>query len=461
MMMKIVRFDDSLPTLADVVRAELGVEALRVGTVLRDAAGCLAFFAAAPLDGQTVERLSAKLRDALGAYARTDRVVAGADDYGSAVVRKDPSALTVSAGKDNPVVRLVDRRLVGADWLHAPSPPATPPPRLVFASLKGGVGRSTALAVVAAHLASQGKRVLALDLDMEAPGLGALLLTPEILPRYGMVDALVENGLSRLDEGFYADLVGPSDLAGRGGRIDVVPAIGRRSLENPADVLAKIARAYAEDVRSDGTVETLLDQIRAIIDHLAEPTRYDAVLVDARAGLHETTAAAVLGLGAEVLLFGLDEPQTFQGYALMLAHLARFVLPGAPVPEWSERLTMVQGKAPADADERAGFALRCRDLFANVGLGPPPSAPPSDVPLPAGPFKDVPWDDDLSDEAVLPVEWALREPLAVMHNEQFYRFDPHRRRDLLADGVYRTTFSDLLDQIDSMLKSAEENRDPS
>ncbi|WP_437751326.1 KGGVGR-motif variant AAA ATPase [Sorangium sp. So ce1389] len=451
--METVRFDDSLPRLVDVIGSTLGDEALRAGTILRDAVGCLAFFAAAPLDEETVSDLSTKLRDALGAYARPDRVVAGADDYGAAAVRADPAALVVLVGERH--VRLVDKRLVGADWLHAPSPPARPPPRLVFASLKGGVGRSTALAVVAGHLASRGRRVLAVDLDMEAPGLGSLLLSVETLPEFGVIDALVENGLSGLDEAFFADLVGPSELAAMGGRIDVVPALGRRSLKNPADVLAKIARAYAEDVRSDGSVASILDQVRAIIDHLAEPTRYDAVLVDARAGLHETTASAVLGLGAEVLLFGLDEPQTFQGYAVLLAHLARFAPPGVTAPEWLERLTMVQGKAPADAEERVDFAQRCRDLFANAGLGPKAPSAANTVTLPAGPFKDVPWDDSLSDEEVLPPEGSLREPLSVLYDAQFQRFDPLRQRDLLSEGIYRATFGDVLERVDTILKSAE------
>jgi MinD-like ATPase involved in chromosome partitioning or flagellar assembly len=455
-MLKIVRFDDSLPLLAGVIRSELGADALENGTVLRDAVGCLSFFAAQPLDEVTIGRLSLKLREALGAYARPDRVVAGAEDYGSAVVRADPSALIVAVGSDKRSIRLVDRRLVGADWLHAPSAPAPPPARFVFASLKGGVGRSTALAVVAAHLASQGKRVLVVDLDMEAPGLGPLLLTTETLPEFGIIDALVENGLSGLDERFYADLVGPSDLANKSGKIDVIPALGQRSLNNPADVLAKIARAYAENVRPDGTVVTLLDQVRAIIDHFADPTRYDAILVDARAGLHETTASAVLGLGADVLLFGLDEPQTFQGYALMLAHLARFVPAGGPLPEWVERLTMVQGKAPADAEERDGFVQRCRDLFETAGLGPPPPTGTGEVELPAGPFSKVPWDDDLPDEDVLPPSYALPEALAVLYDAQFQRFDPLRRRDLLSDSVYRTTFGDLLNRFDEILKSAEE-----
>lgn len=453
-----VRFDDSLPLLAEAVAAELGEEALAAGTVLRDAAGRLAFFAATSLDQEGVGRLGRRLRAALGVYARTDRVVASADDYGAMTVRADPSALHVRA--EGRLIRLVDRRLVGADWLRAPSPPAPPPPRFVFASLKGGVGRSTALAVMAAHLAAHGGRVLAVDLDMEAPGLGALLLTQETLPEYGVVDALVEGGLATvdapLDDRFYADLVGPSALADRRGRIDVIPAFGSRAVRHPADALAKLARAYAETPRPDGTVATTLDQVRALIDRFAQPSRYDAILLDARAGLHETTAAAVLGLGAEVLLFGLDEPQTFQGYAMLLAHLARFVPAGGPDPEWLSRLTLVQGKAPTDPEERAGFRQRCLALFSEAGLGPAQPPESGEVFLPAGPsFREIPWDDDLPDEEVLPAESPLREALAVLDDARFRGFDPQRRRDLLSEGVYRATFAELLTLIAGTVLPAE------
>ncbi|MDC0749592.1 ParA family protein [Polyangium mundeleinium] len=451
--MKTVRFDDSLPILTNVIRSTLGDAAMRDGTVLRDAAGCLAFFSAAPLDEITAESLSATLRDALGAYARSDRVIAGSDDYGSAAVRADASALTVLV--EHFPVRLVDRRLVGADWLHAPNPPAGPPPRVVFASLKGGVGRSTALAIVAAHLAGRGCRVLAVDLDMEAPGLGAMLLTKETVPEFGMLDALVENGLTGLDETFYADLIGASELAGKRGRIDVIPAFGRRSLENPADVLAKIARAYAEDVRQDGSVATLLEQVRAIVERCADPERYDAVLIDARAGLHESTASAVLGLGAEVLLFGLDEAQTFQGYKAMLAHLARFLSPTAKTPEWLERLTIVQGKAPIDAEERASFVQSCHELFIAAGIVTAPEAAVNEVVLPAGPFGDVPWDEELSDDAVLPAASPVPDPLAILYDARFQRFEPLGRRDLLSEAVYRATFGALIEWIDALVMSGD------
>jgi hypothetical protein len=98
--------------------------------------GRLAFFSSATLDVSTVEKLSKQLREALGAYARSDRLVASANDFGVAEVLADRSSVTLIVSEH--LVRLVDRRLVGADWLRKPAPVSGPPPRFVFASLKGG-----------------------------------------------------------------------------------------------------------------------------------------------------------------------------------------------------------------------------------------------------------------------------------------------------------------------------------
>lgn len=60
-----------------------------------------------------------------------------------------------------------------------------------FYSYKGGVGRTLALANVAAALAGWGYRVLALDWDLEAPGLSHYFRTWVDAPAFGLVD-LVE-----------------------------------------------------------------------------------------------------------------------------------------------------------------------------------------------------------------------------------------------------------------------------
>ena len=67
------------------------------------------------------------------------------------------------------------------------NPKLSSPRTITFYSYKGGVGRTTALTHVAWILAQSGRKVVALDLDLEAPGLStAFNLTPE--PIYGLVD---------------------------------------------------------------------------------------------------------------------------------------------------------------------------------------------------------------------------------------------------------------------------------
>jgi hypothetical protein len=449
-----VRFDDSLPGLAEVVADALGEEALLSGLVLRDTSGRLAFLSSSELPKATVKVLTKNLRDRLGVYARTDRTVADIKDVGVRELLDDAGSVIISLPRQR--LRLLDRRLVGADWQRRPAPLAKGPPRFVFASLKGGVGRSTALAVGAVAQAARSRRVLAVDLDLEAPGLGAFLLEPATLPEFGLIDALVENGLGPLDERFMADLVGPSAISQHKGRIDVIPALGRRSMENPGEVLAKIARAYGETMGADGATATILDQVRTIVDRFANSRRYDAIFVDARAGLHETTASAILGLGAEVFLFGVDEPQTFQGYAILLAHLARFAEGERFPPEWLQRVTMVQAKAPASGGERAAFMERCETLFAAAGLSGRHREAARSVPLPAGPFSDVPWDETVRDEelGIGDADW-LPEPIAILEDERFRHVGQLRWMDLLVEDVFRSSYGMLLQRIEEIVGKAE------
>ncbi|WP_175444567.1 AAA family ATPase [Janthinobacterium sp. HH104] len=444
-----VRFDESLPILVNAVIELFDEQTMVDGLVLRDTTGKLAFFFNSARPETDVKKLSVRLRADLCAYARTDRVAADIDDYGVAALFKE-APLHVSVATIS--VKVIDRRLVGADWLRPPEMPAAPPSRFVFASLKGGVGRTTTLAVVAADLAAQGKRVLAIDLDMEAPGLGAILLDSGTTPDFGMIDAMVESGVSKLDDEFMADMVGPSSLADRHGRIDVIPAFGRRSLDNPGDVLSKIARAYAEKINEDGTTSTILDEVKGIVDYFSDLTRYDVILIDARAGLHETTASAILGLGAHVLLFGLDEPQTFQGYTALLSHLSRISIKDGGDSQWINSISMVQGKASDDASERLSFVENCQDLFIKSDLIAPRKTSSNEVPIPAGPFNDVPWEDeDAVEEIEVDDEVKAVDVTYVLHDEQFRLFNPNARRDLLSLPVYTKAYEAVLKKIETVM----------
>ncbi len=446
----IVRFDDSLPILAQAVIGNCGTSVFESGTVLRDVIGHLAFFSSIRIPDPEMDRLSQRLRSELGPYASTTRLVVNPDDFGANDVLVDKSAYFVTVLSCT--VRFLDRRLVGADWLRAPAVESPPPPRFVFGSLKGGVGRSTALAVAAAEIASKGNRVLAIDLDIEAPGLGAMLLDKDTLPEFGIIDALVEDGLSSLDDRSLSDVVGPSGLSKGHGRIDVIPVLGRRSLNNSADVLAKIARAYVERPQPDGNTLTLLDRVRALVDTFSLTANYDAILVDARAGLNETAPSAITGLGAEVFLFGLNEPQTFQGYSCLLSHLSRYIRHDVLPPEWVSRITLVQGKASRVADERITFRDACRKLYESSGLYPAIVPPTNEEIEQLESFEDLDWDENLPDEAVLPDEGKVpRDPLFVLEDVRFRQFDPLHQQELLTEEVYRNSFGDFLRQLSEYL----------
>ncbi len=441
-----VFFDDSLPLFANVVANNLGPEALAAGVILRDSSGQLSFFHPAAISTDKAELLEADMRETLGRYASERPLVAVTDSFGAEAILNDESAFIWT--RDELKATIVDRRLVGADWLRTPSEVVAYPPRFVFASIKGGVGRSTALCVAAAHLAARGLRVLVVDLDVEAPGLGSLLLDDATLPEFGIVDALVENGLGGLGGTFLADLVGPSALALQAGVIGVVPAFGQRSRRNPVDVLAKLARAYAEDVAPDGAIATVLDQVNDLVGRLAQPSNYDAVLVDARAGLHESSAAAILGLGAEVFLFGRDDEQTFEGYSYLLAHLGRLASRSVTKRDWIERLTPVQALAPIDAAKRTGFQERWRNMVIATSILPERRTS-QEVQLPEG-FQDIPWrDDEDGDDDYLLDEDSILHPLSILRSSDYEGFNPKATHDALAEAVYRNVFGELLTRIDA------------
>ncbi|MFM7204197.1 MAG: KGGVGR-motif variant AAA ATPase [Myxococcota bacterium] len=356
-----IRYDDALPALVQIVNAA-GVDLTAQDTlVLRDAQGRLgiAFEKRRHLPG-----LANKLRERLGAYALPEPVLPSA--LFPSIQAASPREVFVWVGERLEPVRLVERRIVGADWLSDLAPPPPGPPRLVFGSLKGGVGRTTALAVLAMDLAQAGKRVLCMDLDLEAPGLSTTLLSNQASddrrPRYGALDYLVEDGLNPIQDDELSDFVGISHFAQ--GEIRVLPAVGRETDAHPENMIAKLSRGLIEDVGQEGRL-SVATQLRRMVDRFVAYFESDVVLIDARAGLAELTAGTWLSLGArKLLLFGVDQPQTFMGYRYVLSHLVSSL--GVPQPtseeDWRTRLTFVHSKAPTAGKRRLLFREKLYEL---------------------------------------------------------------------------------------------------
>ena len=346
---------------------------------------------------------------------------------------------------------MIDRRAIGIDWLSAPATHASGSiPRIIFSSIKGGVGRSTALCVAAAYLSRRGRRVLTIDFDLEAPGIGSMLLDEDELPLFGSLDFLVESQVGGFDTSMLTNMIGKSYLGSAGSRVDVIPAIGKATLDNPQNALAKIARAYLEMAPSDeeGLV-TLGGKLKKLVALCEASNSYDAILVDSRAGLHESTAATILALGGNVLLFGTNQPQTFQGYRLLFAHLARF--PIDLEDDWRERLTFVHSKAGRAEKSQQEVMCKFKEVFQLVAAPDTPMVESEGDRLTAEDVEFV-WDDSLKDEKQS--EQVECDVLHVLDDGQYRDFDPISRRDLLEFTSYEHTFAELIRYLDEQVTSA-------
>lgn len=211
-------------------------------------------------------------------------------------------------------IYLLDRQIIGQDWMRDTLQRTTRNPRVTFFGLKGGVGRSTALVNWAWHLAEQGKKVLVFDLDLESPGISSSLLPPDHLPDYGVVDWFVEDGVGQAQV-VESELLARSPLSqGLDGEISVIPAYGSKT----DDYLPKLARCYAEF--SGDQPESWAERLHRFVERMEQQHTPDVVILDSRAGLHDIAAVLATRMEAITLLFAIDTPQTWKGYELLFKH---------------------------------------------------------------------------------------------------------------------------------------------
>jgi len=258
-------------------------------------------------------------------------------------------------------LRILERRRSKDDWFRAISPPwelkDTGPAIVSFVSFKGGFGRSTALAATAIALAARSKRVTAIDLDLEAPGLADLLPPPIGRPTEGVVDLLLRGDRPSPDA--VADVAYPSAADDR---VQVLPA---GSLDD--GYLEKLARMdherLARPAGIDGSISSLL---LALVE--SPNLTPDYVLLDARAGLHDLTAVAANGVAHLAVLFARHTMESWAGVRLVVRQLGRERL-AAGVPQ--QPVLLVLAKAPGSpgdagtrADALAAFRERAHDVFS-------------------------------------------------------------------------------------------------
>jgi MinD-like ATPase involved in chromosome partitioning or flagellar assembly len=336
----VVTFDQALPALVRVCERAPGFTALKTACAVRDLRGRLRLVVE-PDPGRPPVDLSAlqnELQQELAGYfvapiwstgpQRVDEARLAGALLQQAKLWVDPSfedlgtgARVVSAAR----WKKLERRLSKQEWLESTGggPPweleQGKPGIVTFYSFKGGVGRTTALAACAWQLARAQKKVVVIDLDLEAPGLSALF---EAEAERGVADFLVDHlatGSTDI-EGIVVERA--AALGADGDRVSVIGA-GRLD----ASYLEKLARLdfISEGPASGpgGDVSPIERALRDLLFAVLGKYRPDYILLDSRAGLHDLAGLSLHRLAHVDVLVGRATEQGYRGLDLTLGVLAK------------------------------------------------------------------------------------------------------------------------------------------
>lgn len=220
-----------------------------------------------------------------------------------------------------------------------------------FYSFKGGVGRTLAIVNVAAHLASQGRRVLLVDFDLEAPGLDTFDLPKPKGTNPGIVDFVTDYLNSGKAPPVQRYIYESPGIASGEGRLWVMPA-GRMD----GDYSARFSDINWADLYASHSGYALFEDLKKQWEKRLEP---DYVLVDSRTGLTDVGGICTRQLPDAVVILFFPNEQNLRG----VIRVVRQIRQEEASRENQVRLHFVMSNVPEIDDEDSvveGFVTRCR-----------------------------------------------------------------------------------------------------
>lgn len=396
------------------------------------------------------------LQQTAGSLALSPWMLCRDELFDAASYWTDPSLLSLfkePPSGESLELLLLERQDKEKDWLTPASSEKNADKiarRCVFFSIKGGVGRSSALTMLAIKLAQGGKRVLVVDGDFESPGLSSSLLPAgDGQPNYGVVDWLTAQSLGAdtksLEGMALAHVIEPSPLNAKlelQGQILVAPAYGRHT----EAYVSKLARIYRQS--QDGKAYS--KRLNSFLLIAEEQHKIDITLFDCRAGIDDTAGAAITQLQADIsLLFAINTSQTWDSYQLLFKHLKRnlalFAKSKNSIDDGNElwdlrrSLRLVSALTPQEHGAYTGYFESFRqsgyDTFSEIYNEDSGDNPQAFAPAP----------DDID---------APHSPSRVMWVEALRAFSPLTQPGQLTDPVNQAAFSEFLDSTTALLGSA-------
>ncbi|MFD3676455.1 KGGVGR-motif variant AAA ATPase [Streptomyces sp. NPDC058613] len=402
--------------------------------------------------------LRAECRNRLGPFAAHEPVQTASAMFSADMFFAAPELVVLSPREEHGAgrVSMLERTVVGADWsapgVDQEADSRRPWPRIALYGFKGGVGRSTATAILAQHLAEQGRCVLVVDLDLESPGISNLLADPEAGSEHGIVDHLTESAVGNA-EGLK--LLAKSSLTPKDGNGEIwlasasgTPRKKRGEEEPPYDYLAKLNRIYtdlppaAAGGESRSFAQRLEDAISACEEQTAEQRgrRPDVVLLDSRAGIHDIAAVVLTRLCDRALLFAVDNPSTWEGYRMLFKQWQR-------QPDLAramrDRISIVAAMFHSAGDSERLNALRrhAYDAFMDT-------------------LYDLP-DDDIP-EPFLPDEGRVDDapyaPLPILFGNDLVGLDPQRSSGWTKLPFVRAAYRDFLGAVEQLVQDSHKDK---
>jgi cellulose biosynthesis protein BcsQ len=177
---------------------------------------------------------------------------------------------------------------------------------MTFFSYKGGVGRTTSLALTATYLSRKGKNVFVMDCDFEAPGLINFFNSSQSeTQKNGLVEYLNDQLFTKSDD--IDDYVYNIEKSYSGsGIINLMPAGNILSNEdNLNSYLEGLAKVDLQGIR-------LIDIFENLIDDIQSKFNPDVILIDSRTGFNNIFGA-LAQISKHVVVLAGDDIQNQPG----------------------------------------------------------------------------------------------------------------------------------------------------
>ena len=266
-------------------------------------------------------------------------------------------------------------------------------PIVTFYSYKGGVGRSTALASLASHMAiKENKKVVVFDCDFEAPGFTNFFLEdPEnIYYKNGLVEFFMDSIIYGNEDNLSAYYWEASKKFSGEGSIYIFPS-GNLSTEMVDGTSVTHLNHYLNGLsRLDiFDQDSLVKKFQYLIKKIKDEITPDVILIDSRTGFNDIFGISAFRLSDIVVGFFSIDVQTKPGLTFFLETLnksnsPRIILVNSIIPNFAKSKLFANFKEYAEdvvrniqteedeemngAYEIKPFPIGYNDILKNIGL---------------------------------------------------------------------------------------------